>query len=603
MHSLTTPLPRRARAAAFSKLVVAAATLALVASSVLAVAIASDAAAASGVQYVVAPSGSDSAAGTATAPFKTFTHALKQLRPGDTLLARGGTYPERVKMSSTAITPGRADAPITVQAYPGERPVIQGLLWLTAPDHWTVRGINVTWSSANASNEHMVKFQGGTGWRYTASEVWGAKSYAGILVTGGATKFRLDHLYVHDTHPTNSTNQDHLIYVSTGNRGGIIERSVLANSPNGRGVKVGPGSLTQPGTNDLVIRYNTFSNNTGPSNVRFSGDSTNNTVYGNLMVRPASGLAAVTAYELTGTGNTARDNAVWDASGAVKTTSGLSDGGGNTTIDPRFADPAKGDYRPTNPAATNYGAHAPGDQASPAAPAPAPSPAPAPAPAPGGDSPITAPATREPIEAFVSAVVHDFLGRTATPAEIDTWRRRLGAGAPRREATNSFAYSQEWIGVLVDGYYQSTLRRAPDPAGRTGWIETIKRGTAPALVASSFYGSEEYFRQAGGTDDAWVRDLYEEILGRAADAPGLRHWSELARSGTARTTIAHHFYQSLESRRRRVGALYQSLLARAPDAGGLAHWTDVLADGRDVDLATFLAASTEYFQRAQRRSA
>lgn len=313
---------------------------------------------AQGVSWV-APWGSDSAPGTSAAPYRTIGHGMRALQPGETLVVRGGTYRERIEISFTTIPRGRPDAPITVQAYPGERPVIEGRLRLSGADHWTIRGINVTWSENNASNEHMVHFRGGSNWRFTDAEVWGAKSFSAILVNDGARDFQLDHLYVHHTHPTNGLNQDHLLYIAEGNTGGLIERNVLAHSPNGRGVKVGPGSLSQPGSDWLTIRYNTFYANTGPSNLRFSGSSSNNEAYGNLLVRSGANSAAITSYELTGTGNVAHDNAAWDATGVVEPEEGLRDGGGNVMVDPAFADPANGDFRPTNPEAAEYGAHAP----------------------------------------------------------------------------------------------------------------------------------------------------------------------------------------------------------------------------------------------------
>lgn len=310
--------------------------------------------------FFVSPSGSDDGRGTSGDPFGTIQHAMEQLGPGDTLIVRGGTYREQIELTREHIARGTQEAPIVVQAHPRERPVIEGLLWLEGADHWTVRGINVTWSSDNDSDEHMVKFLGGTGWRYTEAEVWDARSFAAILVSDGAQDFRLDRLYVHDTHETNDENQDHLIYVASGNEGGVIERNVLARSPNGRGVKVGPGSLDEPGSDGLVIRYNTFYDNTGPSNVRFSGESSDNEVYGNIFVGSGDGEAAVTSYQLEGERNVVRDNIAWDAAGVVDTTDGLADGRGNVMLDPELEDPDDGEFRPLAARAGAYGAHATG---------------------------------------------------------------------------------------------------------------------------------------------------------------------------------------------------------------------------------------------------
>lgn len=99
--------------------------------------------------YYLAPNGNDSyskaQAQNLATPWKTFTHAEKQLSPGDTVIVRGGTYPLGCKI----------DVPNTTwKNYPGETPVIDGgqvrpstdiyshLLWIAA-DGVTWDGINV----------------------------------------------------------------------------------------------------------------------------------------------------------------------------------------------------------------------------------------------------------------------------------------------------------------------------------------------------------------------------------------------------------------------------------------------------------------------------
>jgi hypothetical protein len=48
-----------------------------------------------------------------------------------------------------------------------------------------------------------------------------------------------------------------------------------------------------------------------------------------------------------------------------------------------------------------------------------------------------------------------------------------------------------------------------------------------------------------------------------------------------------------------VAALYQKFLGRAPDAAGHAYWAEVILGHGDIALATFLAASDEYFARVR----
>ncbi len=72
--------------------------------------------------FVDGNSGSDDSAGTAEKPFRTIGRGVKELRPGDTLTVRGGTYREAVGLELI----GTRDHPITVQAAPGETVVIKG---------------------------------------------------------------------------------------------------------------------------------------------------------------------------------------------------------------------------------------------------------------------------------------------------------------------------------------------------------------------------------------------------------------------------------------------------------------------------------------------
>ena len=76
----------------------------------------------------VATNGNDSNPGTLEQPWRTITKAVQSLRAGYTLYVRGGTYTERV--TGFTLPSGTSSSRITMRAYPGERPVVKGLLWL-----------------------------------------------------------------------------------------------------------------------------------------------------------------------------------------------------------------------------------------------------------------------------------------------------------------------------------------------------------------------------------------------------------------------------------------------------------------------------------------
>ena len=200
-------------------------------------------------------------------------------------------------------------------------------------------------------------------------------------------------------------------------------------------------------------------------------------------------------------------------------------------------------------------------------------------------------------ERFTSRAFGDFLGRTPNSTELSTWSRVVNNYIGRRHLTVTLANSDEWIGALVDDFYLDTLGRPADPGGKLHWTTLIRNGTlTPAQVAAAFYASEEYFDLSQRSVAVWIRDLYVEILGREPDAGGAAYWANRT-ALVGRWPVALDFYQSPESRSRRVRQLYEHLLDRAPDPGGLAYWMNViLYTGNDVVLAVDLASSEEYWR-------
>ena len=283
-------------------------------------------------------------------PGKSLSSALSKLRPGDTLIVHEGTYEERVRPTLVAGTP---TAPIVVKKADNERrPVVKGLFWLRAANYWVIDGIDVTWGTSNTKSEHMVKLQDCIGTKLLNGELYGARSYAGLLIAGASSNWVVQGCHVHDTYPYNDVNQDHLIYVNSPGPG-RIERCLLVNSPNGRGVKVGPSSSTSTPLGNVAIRYNTFDNNTGPSNVQLSYSASNCVIENNIFQKPSK--ECVTAYKLNGKGNVVRNNVGWQATKVMAPTAGFVDGGGNVLIDPKFNDI----YCPQNTAVQSYGLWAP----------------------------------------------------------------------------------------------------------------------------------------------------------------------------------------------------------------------------------------------------
>jgi uncharacterized delta-60 repeat protein len=102
-------------------------------------------------------------------------------------------------------------------------------------------------------------------------------------------------------------------------------------------------------------------------------------------------------------------------------------------------------------------------------------------------------------------------------------------------------------------------------------------------------------------DVRFVTDLYQDLLGRAPDAPGLAANAQPldAARAQALASVARAFVGSVENRSAVIAGYYTTYLGRAADAGGVRNWLGLLQRGATPEevLATILG-SDEYLQRA-----
>ena len=208
-------------------------------------------------------------------------------------------------------------------------------------------------------------------------------------------------------------------------------------------------------------------------------------------------------------------------------------------------------------------------------------------------------------QAFVKASYQDFLGRQPSIGELSIQSTALSQGRVSvADYLTSLSRSDEWLSAIVTKMYADTLHRSPDPAGLAGWVKALRTNQwSVAQVASFFYASDEYFKNyAESSAQTWVAGLYLKLLNRAWDPLGLAQWVNQTNDPKyGRSWVAYNFYQSDESRMKRVQALYQTLLLRDPDPVGWAWWKVTVLSTGDLVLATQIAGSQEYREKANIR--
>lgn len=262
------------------------------------------------VRYV-SPDGRDDGPGTRSAPWRTLTHALPLMYAGQVLYVRDGEYREDLR--HLLLHHGQPDDRILVQAYPGERPVVRGLVWLRQPSYWTIDGLDVTWDGSLVDPPlHMVKVTGGVGWSWRNSEIWGAVGAGNVLVAGLDRDEPADWSFV--------GNCVHSLRVAAGvNRGsnmtvgdmgaagpGTVERNVLFDVQTGRNLTFGYlRDGTSGGPTDVSVRFNTLYDSVFA--VTLAGDTTDVRLERNIFGAVRSGTV-VRARRLRGEGVKVRQN-------------------------------------------------------------------------------------------------------------------------------------------------------------------------------------------------------------------------------------------------------------------------------------------------------
>ena len=149
-------------------------------------------------------------------------------------------------------------------------------------------------------------------------------------------------------------------------------------------------------------------------------------------------------------------------------------------------------------------------------------------------APFTSPAP------FVRQGFRDVLHREPSAGEQLLWNTALTSGSVTPEAFLAELFRGEGgtTAQPVTRLYLSALGRSADRGGLAFWSGRRKAGVSIDSLAKQLIASNEFARRYGNPSDfAYVELLYQNVLGRAADAPGARFWvgrlqsRQLTRSG------------------------------------------------------------------------
>jgi hypothetical protein len=281
-----------------------------------------------GTVFYVAPNGSNTNPGTLDAPWQTIQKALNTLQPGQKAYVRGGTYREALSMGRA----GTAAAPITIEAYPGEQPIIDAelvrrpLVIQTAGGYFRIKGFILD-RDCCTSGGHIDVY--GHHIEIIDNEMRNGKG-KGVYTDESSSFVHIIGNWMHHN-STAGGQQDHGIYLQGDDH--LVANNVIHDHPDGFGIQAyDKGSR-------YVIVNNTVTNN-GHSGIVVggSGGVSHVTIRNNILANNYYGVQHDSSCPIS---NVVVENNVIFGNGSGTVQAGCSSisASGNNTANPLFVDP------------------------------------------------------------------------------------------------------------------------------------------------------------------------------------------------------------------------------------------------------------------------
>lgn len=177
----------------------------------------------------------------------------------------------------------------------------------------------------------------------------------------------------------------------------------------------------------------------------------------------------------------------------------------------------------------------------------------------------------------ISSYYQNILGREADGAGIDYWAAQVDGGSQTMaEVVANLTASQEASDTVapIIALYLTAFGRTPDAAGLQYWVAAERGGMSLDTIADSFVRSAEFSSTNGASDADFIATLYQNALGRSADAAGTDYWTAQLASGMTRTEVLSSITASQEglttsTAKAQLVLAYQGVLGRTPTTAEL----------------------------------
>jgi hypothetical protein len=192
-------------------------------------------------------------------------------------------------------------------------------------------------------------------------------------------------------------------------------------------------------------------------------------------------------------------------------------------------------------------------------------------------------------EEWIALAYRTCLHRDPDPAGMEHWLERYGVpdvqGGAQRIAW-PVCFGEESLAPTIRHTFAWILDRKAGPDDLAYWVPRIRNRGNLHLIERHVLASSERYQASGGTDAAYVSDLYERILDRPASPGDVTYWVGRLGSGEHRVRTVDALLATIEARRARMARIVGAAVDRAPTEDELEGGLYVLQIFRDPRLAT-----------------
>jgi hypothetical protein len=163
---------------------------------------------------------------------------------------------------------------------------------------------------------------------------------------------------------------------------------------------------------------------------------------------------------------------------------------------------------------------------------------------------------------FLGSVWQDLLGRDITRSEKASMLDFLDSGGSRAQVAQIVLNSGEYRTKLAQSLFQQFLGRAAAQTEVNFFLSALQQGVTVEQLIAVIVGSDEYYQNRGGTNNGFLEQLYNDLLGRPIDEGSLASFTDLLNRGGSRQQVALFILGGSEYRSNQIQSFFKTFLER-----------------------------------------